>query len=368
MGNNRTTQLRLLFLAVCLAARSTKQALASSAAGQETLVGVVGRDFVMIGADSSVSQSIAVTASNLDKIAILVEPFPPEDDRTRLVPNHNNWQQTIVAAAAGNSADADRLIGFLSAHCAIQEFEEGVGCDVDYIHLASSVEDDTENQTQQQQHHQRRQPFKASSAGLSVAAVAHLARTQISSALRSPQRMSVCLLVAGMVPFYPTTTATTSKEKIGCESNGTRTPADADHSFSKRLQLQVKMGVAVAQQKGFNIQTSERETPSKAFPANDDPDPDANPFSPENVATLQPQLFWLDEYGSMQKLQYGAHGMGANFCLSILDQGYNTNLTREQAADLIRECFDQLRTRFVINSPQPPCIKCVDAQGCRLIR
>ena len=33
----------------------------SSAAGQETLIGVVGRDFVVLGADSSSSSSLALT-------------------------------------------------------------------------------------------------------------------------------------------------------------------------------------------------------------------------------------------------------------------------------------------------------------------
>jgi 20S proteasome subunit beta 4 len=79
-------------------------------------------------------------------------------------------------------------------------------------------------------------------------------------------------------------------------------------------------------------------------------------------------LYWLDEYGSLQNIQYGAHGHGSNFILSILDQGYRPNLTLEEATSLLRDCFQQLRTRYVINSPQPPCIKCVDARGSRLIR
>ena len=96
------------------------------------------------------------------------------------------------------------------------------------------------------------------------------------------------------------------------------------------------------------------------------------PASEERVALspsrLQPRLYWLDEYGSLQKIQYSAHGFGSNFILSILDQGYRHDLTCQKAVALIRDCFAQLRTRYVINSPQPPCIKCVDAQGCRIIR
>ena len=83
---------------------------------------------------------------------------------------------------------------------------------------------------------------------------------------------------------------------------------------------------------------------------------------------LKPRLYWLDEYGSVQSIQYGAHGYGSNFCLSILDQGYKRHMSLEEAHKLMKECFQQLRTRYVINSPQPPCIKCVDANGIRLIR
>ena len=79
---------------------------------------------------------------------------------------------------------------------------------------------------------------------------------------------------------------------------------------------------------------------------------------------LVPKMFWLDEYGSLQKINYGIHGLGGNFGLAVLDQGYRDNLTREEAANLIKNCFDQLQTRFLINSPKSPLIKCVDANGC----
>ncbi|EED92273.1 predicted protein, partial [Thalassiosira pseudonana CCMP1335] len=81
-----------------------------------------------------------------------------------------------------------------------------------------------------------------------------------------------------------------------------------------------------------------------------------NPF-------LMPRLYWLDQYGSIQNLKYGAHGFGSNFALSVLDQRFRSNLSRKEAMELIRECFEQLRQRYVINSPQPPRIKCIDAFG-----
>ena len=258
-------------------------ALSQSAAGQETLIGIVGRDFVILGADSSVSSSIAFTASNLDKIAIL------------------DGQETIAAAAAGDAADSDRLLGMLSAQCAIREYESGG--DVKYI-MMDEIE---------------RPPNCATS--LTVKEVAHLARNRISSALRSRAQLKVCLLVAGMM----------ESEEIHTEL------------FSKRLQTQASGNAVTA----ISELPSEISTPGPS---------------------LKPHLFWLDPYGSLQKLRYAAHGHAANFMLSIMDQSYNPDLSREEAIQIVRDCFDQLRIRYVINAPQPPCIKCIDKDGCRLIR
>ena len=94
--------------------------------------------------------------------------------------------------------------------------------------------------------------------------------------------------------------------------------------------------------------------------------------SKESIAStrsqhLAPRMFWLDEYGSIQQLNYGCHGYASNFALSILDRGYRPNMSREEATDLIKNCFEQLRTRYIINSPNPPRIKCIDADGCQLV-
>lgn len=290
----------LNFLFSCLLLYTFLRAgLASQAAGTETLVGIIGKDFVLLGADSSVSQSISLTASNLDKIAALSEPFFYDDERSALP----SQQQTIVAAAAGDAADSDRLVGMLQAHAAIQEYQSGLGCDVDYFPDDAMVTEP----------------------GLDVEAMAYLARGQIASALRSRAPLKVCLLIAGMMA---------SDEE------------DTPTSFvSEKVQEQV------------------RHARVSASPTRKETSTDTIPTKP----ALQPRLYWLDEYGSLQKIQYGAHGYGSNFCLSILDQGFRPHMTQEEATKLLRDCFQQLRTRFVINSPQPPCIKCVDAHGVRLI-
>jgi 20S proteasome alpha/beta subunit len=305
------TMLHLL-IRVLIALVSTWQARAS-AAGKETLVAIVGPDYVMLGADSSISQSIALKASNLDKIAVLVDPFPSgRPDRGTAASPFS--QQTIVAAAAGDAADTDRLLLFLAGQSAVREFEASVGCDVEFVSCG-----DTNSLVA---------PF--AQAGISVSGVARLARQQIASKLRSATPISVCLLVAGMEPV--------TNEYARSET----------HFAAKQVQMQVD--------------ASSSTLLHPILPASES----------HRIAKLEhglvPRLFWLDEYGSIQQLQYGAHGFGSNFILSILDQGYRSDLNREEAFALLTECFAQLRTRFTFNSPQPPCIKCVDAKGCRLIQ
>lgn len=260
---------------------------------------------MLLGADSSVSQGIALTASNLDKIAPLVEPFEYEDARSPT----DIQQQCIVAAAAGNAAMSDRLMGMLKAHASIHEYEAGVGCDVQFIDMSGTKSEPTVEP------------------GLTVEAMAYFARSQIA-AIRPGA--NVCLLIAGMM--FSTR-----------DENEITRPSFLSH----QVQKQVK-------------QAWKKETMEEGDVTVVDHDP--------AELSLRPHLYWLDELGSLQKIQYGAHGMGSNFCLSVLDQGYRSDMSVEQATQLLRDCFQQLRTRYLVNSPQPPCIKCVDANGIRLIR
>lgn len=299
--------------------------LASSAAGTETLVGIVGKDFILVGADSSVSQSISLTASNLDKIAALSEPFLQTDTRSA-----TPWQQqTIVAAAAGDAADSDRLVGLLQAHATLQEYQSSVGADVEYYRTTTTT-------TTPPKDGDNNDDDAITEPGLNVEAMAYLARGQIASALRSRTPLNVCLLIAGMMATSDEIKTSFVAERVQHQTQGAWT----------------------------STSTSTRSGTSPTAKAVER----ADTATATGRSALQPRLFWLDEYGSLQNIPYGAHGHGANFCLSILDQGYRPDLSLDEATKLLRDCFQQLRTRYVINSPQPPCIKCVDANGVRLIR
>lgn len=296
-----TTMLAILACQVYMVA-------ASQAAGTETLIGIVGKDFILLGADSSVSQGYALAASNRDKIAHLVEPFLDNDDERTTTTTSQQQQQAIVAAVAGDVATSDRLIRMLQAYATIHEYEAGLGCDVRFVDAATPKVSTT----------------VVVEPGMTVEAMAYLARSTLSA---SRPGSNVCLLIAGMMLSMP----------------------DDPKFLSGRVQQQVQQAWKNGGTKDDSKELTEKDLESSEL-------------------VLRPHLYWLDEFGSLQKIQYGAHGLGSNLCLSVLDQGYSPDMTLEEATSLLQDCFQQLRTRFLINSPQPPCIKCVNANGIRLIR
>ena len=341
---------------------SKVQVQASSAAGQETLIGLVGKDFLVIGADSSLSSSIAITSNTVDKIRFISNPFPfgipkryrrgrisigdgdsndagVEDgdaDREHKDRFSFHRQQIIAVASAGELPDCERLISQLSNHVTQMEYEDGIGCDVNHIF-----------------HQSKDYNIKTNTGiggidlgqGLDAEQVAHLARDHIAKAMRSRDRMSACLLIGGMVPV-----SASASDQV--ESGGDKLGAE---SYADRIQAQVTKATASLVSTGSN---TARDTG-----AEDEDDIESESETMEGRADYEPKLFWLDEYGSLQNLQYGSHGMGSNFVLSILDRGYDKNLTREEAVVLLQDCFRQLRKRYVVNSPEPPCIKCIDCSG-----
>lgn len=224
---------------------------------------------------------------------------------------------------------ADRLIGILRAHAQIRELESGIGNDAVCMFDGRSHSDKS-----------RTSLGVLPTSGLDCDAIAHLTRGEIASRMRSRQPLQLCLLVGGMVRCNKPVVKETLQMK------------QRSKSFSERVQSQVIAGSQSYSQKSNGGElVAEKSSESK-------------PWS-ESTPHLVPKLFWLDQYGSLQNLRYGAHGFGSNFALSILDQRYQSDLSREEAISLIEECFRQLRQRYVINSPKKARIKCVDAFGIR---
>mmetsp|Transcript_21141 Transcript_21141/g.42853 ORF Transcript_21141/g.42853 Transcript_21141/m.42853 type:complete len:239 (+) Transcript_21141:54-770(+) len=234
-------------------------------------------------------------------------------------------------------------MGILKAHIQIREYEAGLGND------ASCLFDGDQTRAKPKKNIFASQILGYSSpVGLDSEAVAHLARSEISARLRSSQSLQLCLLVGGMVRCREFSNLRYSMYS----------------PFSDRVQKQVETGSTayLLKQNGtrFRGDADNMETSigrSNSLPVDVENTP-INPF-------LTPKLFWLDQYGSLQSLLYGAHGYGSNFALSVLDQRYRSSMTRQEAVELLRVCFEQLRQRYIINSPNPPRIKCIDADGVR---
>lgn len=225
------------------------------------------------------------------------------------------------------------MMGLLKTHSQIREYEAGIGNDVQCV-FNGQVESTKSTKTL----------GAISPAGLDAEAIANLSRNEISSRMRSRQPLQLCLLVGGMVR---------------CSSTGIL----SEEEVVDRIQKQISVGSASIKSTIDNYPTDENEQASMIMRRSDPSEPldsdsqkAANPF-------LAPKLFWLDQYGSLQNMRYAAHGHGSNFAYSILDQRYRNAMSRREAEDLIRECFEQLRQRYVINSPQPPRIKCIDKLG-----
>ena len=381
-------------------------ASSSTAAGTETLIGIVGRDFVLLGADSSLSRSIVVTASNLDKISVLVDPFPSghqqgqadDDGRQALRPP----AAVVAVAAAGDSADSDRLVGALQAHTTLREFEVGIGSDVALVDCSASASASANGVGPASTTAWFPSPEEANP---TVHDVAHLARNLIAQRMRSRRPLQVCLLVAGLAPQQHPPSQSQSPLPLpsmiadvedSTDNNNLLAPSTPHYPFVWRpssssssssstitaeecsrnrdandLQRQVQRSsdalAGASSATGVAASTTDRrERDPKPLVH---PPPLSSSSMASSSSSLRPHLYWLDEYGSLSDASnsYAVHGLGAHFVWSVLDRRYHPLLTKTDALHLMRECFDQLQTRYAVNAPNPPCIKLLDQHGCRRI-
>ena len=79
-----------------------------------------------------------------------------------------------------------------------------------------------------------------------------------------------------------------------------------------------------------------------------------------------PSLYFMDYLASLQQVKYGVQGYASYFLLSIFDKNYRPEMSVEEVLALLKICFAELRTRFLINSPVFS-IKIVDRDGIRVI-
>jgi 20S proteasome subunit beta 4 len=81
---------------------------------------------------------------------------------------------------------------------------------------------------------------------------------------------------------------------------------------------------------------------------------------------LGSSLYFLDSYGTLQRLNYCAQGHCAVISGSILDRYFKKNLSVSEAIKILVKCINVLKTRFLLNQTFF-LLKIVDAKGCRCI-
>jgi len=60
-------------------------------------------------------------------------------------------------------------------------------------------------------------------------------------------------------------------------------------------------------------------------------------------------LYYMDYLGASTEVNYGVHGYGSFFTLSVMDRYYKPDLTVEEAIALMQKCIDEIATRFIVN-------------------
>ncbi|GFZ14201.1 20S proteasome beta subunit D1 [Actinidia rufa] len=77
-----------------------------------------------------------------------------------------------------------------------------------------------------------------------------------------------------------------------------------------------------------------------------------------------PSLYYIDYIASMHKVDKAAFGYGSYFSLAMMDRHYHSNMTLEEAIDLVDKCIIEIRSRLVV-APPNFIIKIVDQDGAR---
>lgn len=77
-----------------------------------------------------------------------------------------------------------------------------------------------------------------------------------------------------------------------------------------------------------------------------------------------PSMYYIDYIASLHKLDKAAFGYGSYFALAMMDRHYRSDMTVEEAIELVDKCIVEIRSRLVV-APPNFLIKIVDKDGAR---
>ncbi|XP_010532564.1 PREDICTED: proteasome subunit beta type-2-A-like [Tarenaya hassleriana] len=77
-----------------------------------------------------------------------------------------------------------------------------------------------------------------------------------------------------------------------------------------------------------------------------------------------PSLYYIDYIATLHKVDKGAFGYGSYFSLSTMDRHFRSDMTLEEAIELVDMCILEIKSRLVV-APPNFVIKIVDESGAR---
>jgi hypothetical protein len=324
--------LPLLVTVAIMMLMMTTFAVVVQAGPSETIIGIQGKDFVLLAADGSLGNAGAVlTTQNLDKI----RTFPAVGCTNNDVWSNTGGGSAAAVAAMGDPADVDHVLRRLQRASRLSALN-GQG------RQHTIVYDCATDQPPQK----IGGTVSPTSAAWTVDCLAEALRYEVYRRLRtsSPLQDSA-FLIAGMI-------------------------SESSHANNRDQHASIHSDISSVHRQ---IQSASKGFRNDLVDADSAADDDAEKKRPPRSTTdhhpwhPQPALFWLDQYGALQKVTYGAHGHAASLLWSTLDRGWRPDLSLAEAMALLDDCRQRLQERFLFNPGSRPtfCIKCIDRHGCR---
>jgi 20S proteasome subunit beta 4 len=84
-------------------------------------------------------------------------------------------------------------------------------------------------------------------------------------------------------------------------------------------------------------------------------------------ADVGPSLYYLDYLGALNKMDFAAQGYASYFLLGLFDKHWKKGMSLEEGKQLMELCFQQLKTRLVLDTSNWH-VKYVDKEGIHVLQ
>ncbi|BFU25668.1 proteasome subunit beta type 2, putative [Entamoeba histolytica HM-1:IMSS-B] len=64
----------------------------------------------------------------------------------------------------------------------------------------------------------------------------------------------------------------------------------------------------------------------------------------------KPELFMIDQFGTLVPETYASHGIGSNFVYALLDKNWHSGMEFEEALELMKKCIKEIQKRVIVSS------------------